>query len=145
MWTSPNMKPLPPDQNLPGRGKLVGIPLTKQQVRAQKALASARNRNEFGRSTAIGGVRASIRENLAQSMSQAQTMRRIKELSKRGTSVARMKRHGLREDEEEELLNEYECEERDLVSRREAVAKLGLAPPLPRSILHPGKPRKKKS
>jgi len=140
------MRPTSKDSDLPpGRGQPQGIQLTKQQVRAQKALASARNRYEIGRKTALTAAKVGVKENLLQTLSRAQTMRRIKELTKRGTSVARMKRYGLREDEEEELLSEYEREERELMERSEAIAKLGLAPPLPRTILHPPRPRKKRT
>ena len=83
-------------------------PLTKAQERAQRALESARHRDE-------GDIMSSAR-------------RGMRDLD-RGTSIARVKRHGNVEEEDEEL------------DRRSAEARIGLAPPLPQSILHPKKSR----
>ncbi|MBD3251700.1 hypothetical protein GF380_04590 [Candidatus Uhrbacteria bacterium] len=54
----------------------------------------------------------------------------------RGTSAARLKRHGNEEEEEEEeLLVDPELE----LDKKAVLADLGIAPPLPRSILRPTK------
>ena len=112
--------------------------LTKAQLRAQKALASARGR--FGKSGTVEGARAGAlgKKEALRTLGRFRDAHRIAELTGRTTSVARLRRHG---EEEAELLEELELELEE-EERREEIAKLGLAPPLPQSVLRP-KPRKK--
>ncbi len=134
------MRPSPIERGTPKKN-LAPTPFNKAQMRAQKALQAARGglRHDVAMSAAHTGVK----ENPLHSLERLRRARRIAELTGRGTSVARIKRHGNRDDEEE-ILEELEREERELKEKREEIAKLGLAPPLPRTVLRP-KPKKKKT
>jgi hypothetical protein len=133
------MRPSSIDRGAPKKN-LAPTPFTKARMRAQKALQAARG--GLRHDVAISAAHTGVKENPLHSLERLRHARRIAELTGRGTSVARIKRHGNRADEEE-LLEELELEEREERAKREEIAKLGLAPPLPRTVLRP-KPRKKK-
>jgi hypothetical protein len=117
-------------------------PVTKSEERAAKALASARNRPSFRPGSAISLAHAGVKENPIHSLGRIRSTRRINELTGRGTSVSRLRRHASY-NEDEDIREELEREEREEMDRREEIAKLGLAPPLPQSVLRP-KPKGKK-
>jgi hypothetical protein len=143
MRPPPKIDPLDRQQKKLVAKGIAPKPITKSEERAAKALASARNRSGLQPGSAISLAHAGVKENPLHTLERIRRSRRINELTGRGTSIARLRRHhGRNEDEDiREELEREECEEMD---RREEIAKLGLAPPLPQCVLRPGPNRKKK-
>ena len=119
---------------------------TKAEDRAARALADARNRStrrEVTRDTRYGAV-----ENPLRKLEREERERHLQNKTKRSTSIARLKRHGAAEEEgEEEELESWEdmeLREEKALDRSAAQASLGIAPPLPRSILRPEKKSQRK-
>ncbi|MFA5130034.1 MAG: hypothetical protein WC477_03905 [Patescibacteria group bacterium] len=125
----------------PGRTEATGEKkktLTKAEERAARALAEARGyastRNRREKDARFGVV-----ENPLRKLEREERERHGKNKTVRGTSIARVKRHGNIEELEEENEDDIELREQHAIDRSAAQARLGIAPPLPRSILRPEK------
>jgi hypothetical protein len=106
---------------------------TKAEKRAARALARSRERQRGG--AAKSAAHEGVSENPLHALERKERVRKERLKTERGTSLARVKRHGNEEDEEgdAEFLEEIDLD------KRAAEADLGIAPPLPRSILRPMK------
>jgi hypothetical protein len=112
--------------------------LTKSEKRAARAIAEARER--IRADAEQSAARKGVKENPMRELERKERERKDAQRFQRGTSLARVKRHGNKEEEEEDLEKMEEME----LDRSAAEARLGIASPLPRSILHPTKPSKKR-
>lgn len=108
--------------------------VTKAEKRAARAIAEARER--IHADAEKSAARKGIKENPMRELERKERERREAKRVQRGTSLARVKRHGNKEEDEEDLEKMEEME----LDRSAAEARLGIASPLPRSILHPTKP-----
>jgi hypothetical protein len=121
---------------------------TKAEERATRALADARDRSK--RSIVTRDTRYGVVENPLRKLEREERERHLQNKTKRSTSIARLKRHGAQEEEEEEEAaeieswEEMELREEKALDRSAAQARLGIAPPLPRSILRPEKKSQRK-
>lgn len=113
-------------------------PKTKAEERAARALSLARMRD--ARTTARSSARNGVKENPMRELERKERERKDQARAQRGTSLARVKRHGNKEEEEEEMGLADEVE----LDRSAAEASLGIASPLPRSILRPPRPAAKR-
>lgn len=108
--------------------------LTKAQERAQRALTEARKRRK--KSVAKSAAHEGVSENPLRELERHTRELKWQRKAERGTSVARVRRYGEDEDEDEEL----DVVDDELEMDKSAVeAELGIASPLPRSILRPRK------
>jgi hypothetical protein len=114
--------------------------LTKAEERAKRALERVRAR---GASSSGSAARTGVSENPMKALERRGRKRKEALKAGRGTSVARIKRF-MEEEEEEDLEKEEEINEERELLKRAAEASLGIAPPLPRSILRPVKGTKNK-
>lgn len=113
---------------------------TKAEERAARALADARNRSS--RRQVTRDTRYGVVENPLRKLEREERERHLENKTKRSTSVAHLKRHGATDEEEDEELESWEdmeIREEKALDRSAAQASLGIAPPLPRSILRPEK------
>lgn len=112
--------------------------LTKSEKRAARAIAEARER--IRADAEQSAARKGVKENPMRELERKERERKDAQRFQRGTSLARVKRHGNKEEEEDDVEFTEELE----LDRSAAEARLGIASPLPRSILHPTKPNTSK-
>lgn len=102
-----------------------------------KALAQARNRP--GGSVATSRAHQGVSESPLRMLERNDKARREQLKRQRGTSVARVKRSGGENEEEERLREEMELRLQEVAALDKSAleASLGVASPLPRSVLRP--------
>lgn len=134
---SPVAKPGRSDyRTLKKQARMKGVeaePMTKAQKRKEKALGAAHDRGPMAaaKSAAHEGVtenplKKQLRQNLLQ--------KRREEAKQRGTSIARVNKHGEEEEEQGVIIDDkFELD------KNAAASSLGIASPLPRSVLRPTK------
>lgn len=105
--------------------------LTKSEERAKRALAIARQRVVSNEKISL--AHKGISENPLRELERKERERHLQKQYDRGTSLARLKRYGNKEEEEEDLEFLQEIE----LDKSAAEAALGVASPLPRSVLRP--------
>jgi hypothetical protein len=109
--------------------------LTKAEERAKRALQRVRERDVAASKCAVG---ADVSEHPLKALERRERRKKDALKAGRGTSVARMKRF-MEEEEEEDVEKEEEMNEERELLKRAAQSRLGIASPLPRSILRPVK------
>jgi hypothetical protein len=109
------------------------VPMTKAEKRVARALGAAKDRGPL--SVAKSAAHKGVSENpLKKQLERNLLQKRRGEAGKRGTSIARVNRHG-EEEEEQSVIIDDGLE----LDRNAAASSLGIASPLPRSILRPTK------
>lgn len=107
-------------------------PMTKAEQRREKALAGVRDRKPGG--AAKSAAHEGVSGNPLHDLEESERQRKLDKKMERGTSAARINRHGEEEGGGRPVLDEGAARDSSA-----AAASLGIASPLPRSILRPSK------